>query len=140
MCCLLIIYNYLSSILQQFPLESIDPSLAIGFYCRDKSKQACVSVSFSCSLVVMFRITENDVNFSNLLGDFDDFCIRASKLADQSNGAPLFTVTQTRKLPYFVSHHDNINDNSGFPEPGSSDGVPEGESQGCAHEDDWQLL
>lgn len=99
--------SYHSTILRQFPLDSIDPSLAIGFYCRDKS-------------------------------DFDDFCIRASKLAEQSSGAPLFTVTETRKSP--VSLPDNINKNAGFPEPGSRNTFAEGESEGCSHEDEWQLL
>ncbi|KAL3528243.1 hypothetical protein ACH5RR_012899 [Cinchona calisaya] len=98
--------SYHSNILRQFPLDSVDPSLAIGFYCRDKS-------------------------------DFDDFCLRASKLANQSNGAPLFTVTETRKSHNAVRQHDNMNDSA---EPGSNDMVPEGESEGCAHEDDWQLL
>lgn len=58
--------SYHCNVTRHMPLESIDPSLAIGFYCRDKD-------------------------------DFDNFCSRASKLAEESNGAPLFTVTQSRK-------------------------------------------
>ncbi|XP_027163003.1 cysteine protease ATG4-like [Coffea eugenioides] len=101
--------SYHSNILRHIRLDSLDPSLAIGFYCRDKS-------------------------------DFDDFCVRASELANRSNGAPLFTVTQSRKSSYPSRHNDNINNNAEFPLPGSYDMVPEGEPEGCAHEDDWQLL
>ncbi|XP_023637856.1 cysteine protease ATG4b isoform X2 [Capsella rubella] len=77
------------------PLESLDPSLALGFYCPDKA-------------------------------DFDDFCIRATKLAADSNGAPLFTVTQ--------SHRTN---DCGIAE---SSTLTSTEICGEEHEDEWQLL
>lgn len=80
------------SVLRYVPLESLDPSLALGFYCRDKD-------------------------------DFDDLCLRASTLAEESKGAPLFTVTQTHSL---ISHHSSCE----FVED-------TGEEHG---EDDWQLL
>ncbi|ERN17081.1 hypothetical protein AMTR_s00044p00081180 [Amborella trichopoda] len=49
------------------PFDTIDPPLAIGFYCRD-----------------------ND--------DFKDFCTRAAEIASNSNGAPLFTVTNSKPV------------------------------------------
>lgn len=63
-----------------------------------------------------------------LTDDFDDFCIRATKLAGDSNGAPLFTVTQ--------SHRTN---DCGIAET-SSGTVISTEISGEEHEDDWQLL
>ncbi|KAF8101273.1 hypothetical protein N665_0208s0058 [Sinapis alba] len=84
--------SYHCNVLRYVPLESLDPSLALGFYCRDKC-------------------------------DFDDLCLRASKLAEESKGAPLFTVTQTHSL---VSHHS------------SCEFVEDTEEE--REEDDWQLL
>lgn len=81
------------SVLRYVPLESLDPSLALGFYCRDKA-------------------------------DFDDLCHRASTLAEESKGAPLFTVTQTHSL---VNHH-------------SSCEFVEDREEEHGEEDDWQLL
>ncbi|VVB03319.1 unnamed protein product [Arabis nemorensis] len=82
--------SYHCNVLRYVPLESLDPSLALGFYCRDKD-------------------------------DFDDFCHRALKLTEESNGAPLFTVTQT---------HSAINHNNcGY--------VDNTEDE---REDEWQLL
>lgn len=105
------ISSYHSNTVKQFPLDSIDPSLAIGFYCRDKS-------------------------------DFDDFCSRASELADKSNGAPLFTIVQTRKSSYSVNFHANVNDVGEFSHLGTSEGgLRVGESEvDSPQEDDWQLL
>ncbi|KAL7589830.1 hypothetical protein Lser_V15G37266 [Lactuca serriola] len=92
--------SYHCNVVRQIPLESIDPSLAIGFYCRDKD-------------------------------DFQDFCSRASELAAESNGAPLFTVTQTRQLakPGGTSR--------GEEEVDSFDGVDDAEGSA---QDEWQLL
>ncbi|CAF1804365.1 hypothetical protein Bca4012_028746 [Brassica carinata] len=84
--------SYHCNVLRYVPLESLDPSLALGFYCPDKA-------------------------------DFDDLCLRASTLAEESKGAPLFTVTQTHSL---ISHHSSCE----FVED-------TGEEHG---EDDWQLL
>ncbi|KAL1189572.1 Cysteine protease ATG4b [Cardamine amara subsp. amara] len=84
--------SYHCNTIRYVPLESLDPSLALGFYCRDKD-------------------------------DFDDFCNRATKLAGDSNGAPLFTVTQ--------SHRTN---DYGIAETSTE------EISGEEHEDDWQLL
>ncbi|XP_043721606.1 cysteine protease ATG4-like [Telopea speciosissima] len=104
--------SYHCSVIRQFPLDMIDPSLAIGFYCRDK-------------------------------GDFDDFCVRATKLAAESNGAPLFTVAQSVKLPKTMNPDAMVNalgDTGGtggdnfFDEENMSDSVAQ------PPEDDWQLL
>lgn len=85
--------SYHCNVLRYVPLESLDPSLALGFYCRDKC-------------------------------DFDDLCLRASKLAEESKGAPLFTVTQSHSL---VTHH-------------SSCEFVEDDTEEEREEDDWQLL
>ncbi|PRQ23227.1 putative peptidase C54 [Rosa chinensis] len=98
--------SYHCNVIRHIPLDTIDPSLAIGFYCRDKD-------------------------------DFDDFCLRASKLADESNGAPLFTVSaETHNLSKPPSQSDDdLGDNGGDQNNEDADG------DGSAHEeDDWQLL
>ncbi|KAK7340438.1 hypothetical protein VNO77_21140 [Canavalia gladiata] len=99
--------SYHCNISRHMPLDSIDPSLAIGFYCRDKD-------------------------------DFDDFCFQASKLAEESNGAPLFTVAQSRSFSKQVASNDVSGDNTGFQEDDSlgKDLV----NDTGTHEDDWQLL
>ncbi|XP_058110611.1 cysteine protease ATG4B-like isoform X2 [Magnolia sinica] len=101
--------SYHPSVVRQMPLDTIDPSLAIGFYCRGK-------------------------------GDFDDFCARASELAGQSNGAPLFTVAQSRNLLKSVHHSDE-------PVEGldsSQDTFDADKLHDCGaddtHEDEWQIL
>lgn len=99
--------SYHCDVIRHIPLDSIDPSLAIGFYCRDRD-------------------------------DFDDFCFRASKLAEESNGAPLFTVTaETHNLPKPVSHSDDVLGDSG----GVQNNEDAADEDGNAHEeDDWQFL
>ncbi|GJR56260.1 cysteine protease ATG4-like protein isoform X1 [Tanacetum coccineum] len=92
--------SYHCNVIRQIPLESIDPSLAIGFYCRDKD-------------------------------DFDDLCLRASELAAESNGAPLFTVTQTRNLSISSSSSSRAQDTDTFDVPDDAEG---------SAQDDWQLL
>lgn len=101
--------SYHCNVIRQVPLDSIDPSLAIGFYCRDRD-------------------------------DFDDFCLRASELVDQSNGAPLFTVTKTRNLPNPSSRRDMLIGSGGAHEDDSFDVVPTGNAEDSTQEDDWQLL
>ncbi|XP_071737080.1 cysteine protease ATG4-like isoform X2 [Rutidosis leptorrhynchoides] len=93
--------SYHCNVIRQIPLDSIDPSLAIGFYCRDKD-------------------------------DFDDFCSRASELAAESDGAPLFTVTQTRNSPR--SSNTNMDQETDTFEAAADD-----DAEGSA-QDDWQLL
>lgn len=72
-----------------------------------------------------------------LADDFDDFCSRASKLAEESNGAPLFTVTET------LSSRNNSNSMSktvSYDDPYEEDyheDEPAGPTEG---EDEWQLL
>ncbi|CAK9231407.1 unnamed protein product [Sphagnum troendelagicum] len=55
--------SYHCSNVRRMPLDSIDPSLAFGFYCHNRE-------------------------------EFYDLCARSSELAEQSNGAPMFTVAQ----------------------------------------------
>ncbi|XP_076924625.1 cysteine protease ATG4-like [Bidens hawaiensis] len=93
--------SYHCNVIRQIPLESIDPSLAIGFYCRDRD-------------------------------DFDDFCSRASELAAESNGAPLFTITQAR-------HSPKSSNASKSHEADSFDAADGDDAEGSA-QDDWQLL
>ncbi|CAJ2651591.1 unnamed protein product [Trifolium pratense] len=99
--------SYHCNISRHMPLDSIDPSLAIGFYCRDKD-------------------------------DFDDFCSQASKLAEESNGAPLFTVAQSRSLPMQVTSNSVSSDNTRFEEDDSL-GMNLVNDAGT-NEDDWQFL
>ncbi|MED6210582.1 Cysteine protease atg4 [Stylosanthes scabra] len=96
--------SYHSNVIRHIPLDSIDPSLAIGFYCRDKD-------------------------------DFDDFCSRASKLAEESNGAPLFTVAQSQK---FSSQATSAPGNTGFQDDDSI--AMDVANEAGNNEDDWQLL
>lgn len=95
--------SYHCNVVRHIALDSIDSSLAIGFYCRDKS-------------------------------DFDDFCVRAMKLVDQSNGAPLFTIAETRSSPRPGSLRDNPMETQDY------DLVHAGEPENSGQEDDWQLL
>ncbi|KAB2594635.1 cysteine protease ATG4-like [Pyrus ussuriensis x Pyrus communis] len=101
--------SYHCNVIRHIPLDLIDPSLAIGFYCRDRD-------------------------------DFNDFCFRASKLADESNGAPLFTVTQTHTFPRPVNHSDALGDSGAVENDDSFSVLPMSDADGSAQEDDWQLL
>ncbi|CAL5363156.1 unnamed protein product [Camellia sinensis] len=98
-------------VVRHVPLDSVDSSLAIGFYCRDKD-------------------------------DFDDFCNRASKLADESKGAPLFTVTHTRNPARAADHYDMLSDTNRNQRDESFDIVHGNNAEGGTQEDncDWQLL
>ncbi|XP_073296444.1 cysteine protease ATG4-like [Primulina huaijiensis] len=103
--------SYHCDIVRHMPLDSIDSSLAIGFYCNGKS-------------------------------DFDDFCSRASELIDQSNGAPLFTITENRLSPKSTRYQNTSTGHTS--ESREVDLVNELSSNSpeniCAQEDDWQLL
>ncbi|KAE7995822.1 hypothetical protein FH972_000589 [Carpinus fangiana] len=72
--------------------------------------------------------------------DFDDFCLRASKLADESNGAPLFTVAQKHNLSKPVSHPELLVDSDGIQKDDSFGVEPINDAEGHAHDDEWQLL
>lgn len=100
--------SFHSNVVRHIPLESIDPSLAIGFYCRDKD-------------------------------DFDDFCARASKLADESNGAPLFTVTKSRNSSKTASQCD-MTSGAGDIRADDSYDMLHPDNDGAVQEDEWQLL
>ncbi|CAL9196585.1 unnamed protein product [Musa hybrid cultivar] len=89
--------SYHCSTVRHVPLDMIDPSLAIGFYCRDKD-------------------------------DFEDFCSRASKLADKSNGAPLFTVAQNLQPAKPVPYDDLL----------AVDTFTDTDDP--VHDDEWQIL
>ncbi|KAL0378191.1 UNVERIFIED_CONTAM: Cysteine protease ATG4 [Sesamum radiatum] len=100
--------SYHCNVLRHMPLESIDSSLAIGFYCRNKS-------------------------------DFDDFCSRASELIDQSNGAPLFTVAESRSNP--ASYRSTAKDDAICTQDfDPADKLPTGGSENFTQDDEWQLL
>jgi len=101
--------SYHCSVVRQLPLSAIDPSLAIGFYCRNRD-------------------------------NFDDLCLRASVLASQSEGAPLFTVAQSLNKS---KQNDALTSEGGK----SVVTVPEElllESESMtavpSSEDDWQIL
>ncbi|KNA05567.1 hypothetical protein SOVF_189160 isoform A [Spinacia oleracea] len=101
--------SFHSNVVRHIPLESIDPSLAIGFYCRDRD-------------------------------DFDDFCSRASKLADESNGAPLFTVTHSRNAIKEASQCSMSGGGVGEIREDDSYDILHSNNDGGLQEDDWQLL
>lgn len=101
--------SYHCNVIRRIPLDSLDPSLAIGFYCRDKD-------------------------------DFDDFCSRASKLADDSSGAPLFTVAQTHSTPKPVGHSGDSTEGGIVEGNNPFSVIPMGDGDGSAGEDEWQLL
>eukprot|EP00249_Psilotum_nudum_P019197 c27138_g1_i1 orf=316-1206(-) len=74
--------SYHCSVVRNMPLNAIDPSLALGFYCRNQD-------------------------------EFYDLCDRASELARDSNGAPIFTVVKTssklgRGEGFFTVHDEEI--------------------------------
>ncbi|KAL3637868.1 hypothetical protein CASFOL_018316 [Castilleja foliolosa] len=100
--------SYHCNVVRHVPLDSIDSSLAIGFYCRDKS-------------------------------DFEDFCVRASQLIDQSNGAPLFTIAKARSSPKPPGNHSAFRGSPSESEDYDHRG-PTAEPDDCEQEDDWQLL
>ncbi|CAL9068443.1 cysteine protease ATG4B isoform X1 [Musa acuminata AAA Group] len=98
--------SYHCSTVRHLPFDMIDPSLAIGFYCRDK-------------------------------GDFEDFCSRASQLADSSNGAPLFTVVQNLQPAKPIPCHVGTDHNRGIDDTSVENFSDIG---GQVHEDEWQIL
>lgn len=100
--------SYHCSTVRDMPLDLIDPSLAIGFYCRDKD-------------------------------DFDNFCCRASELAEQANGAPLFTVVQSVQPSKQMYNQDGEPGCSGY---GISDNIDVEDLDGSGEtgEDEWQIL
>ncbi|KAL9255638.1 Cysteine protease ATG4-like protein [Drosera capensis] len=101
--------SYHCNVVHNLPLDSIDPSLAIGFYCRDKD-------------------------------DFDDFCLRASKLAEESGGAPLFTVTHCRSSPKASNQLDKATTDFNESQVDDSYDMASSANEESAQEDDWQLL
>ncbi|KAG5550133.1 hypothetical protein RHGRI_015175 [Rhododendron griersonianum] len=72
--------------------------------------------------------------------DFDDFCNRASKLADLSKGAPLFTITQARYISKASGNYEMSSDGGRIQQDGCSDVMPGNDAEDCTQEDDWQLL
>lgn len=108
--------SYHCSTVRSMDFDSIDPSLAIGFYCRDKD-------------------------------DFEDFCFRASRLAERSNGAPLFTVAKSSEYVKYkysmgsLSNRLGDDDCNGNLEENNKHGS-ENFDECKAHDgdDDWQVL
>ncbi|CAM6099824.1 unnamed protein product [Calypogeia fissa] len=98
--------SYHCSVVRRMALEAIDPSLALGFYCRDKA-------------------------------EFEDLCTRSSELAKESNGAPMFTVAQSRsrKLTSEMSFGKLRLDGQD-----STSGDTENVDVASTSEDDWQIL
>lgn len=79
--------------------------------------------------------------FPWLTDDFDDFCLRASKLADESNGAPLFTVAEKHNLSKPVSHPESSSvGTDGLQKDDSFAVASISDAEDHAHEYDWQLV
>ena len=72
--------------------------------------------------------------------DFDDFCSRASGLAAQSNGAPLFTVAQSCNSMKPALHCETSCDSAGVHDDDSFSAVPTADADNGAQEDEWQIL
>ncbi|XLR08136.1 hypothetical protein S83_036074 [Arachis hypogaea] len=102
-----LIHMKFSSVIRHIPLDSINPSLAIGFYCRVKD-------------------------------DFDDFCSRASKLAEESNGALLITIAQSWRFLLQTASNNSPGGNLGFQDDDSV--AMDVANEAGNNEDDWQLL
>lgn len=127
------------SIVRRIPLDSIDPSLALGFYCRNRGMHALIV--FCISFIIWCGLTSCALGFNALFSwyscpdavlciteEFDDLCARSSELAEQSNGAPMFTVAQNSApiKPADTSDRALVLQESHPKEPSS--------------EDDWQIL
>jgi len=66
--------------------------------------------------------------------DFDDFCSRASELAEKANGAPLFTVVQSiEPLKQMYKQDDGLGCS------GSSMGNDD-DLDGSGEAEEWQIL
>lgn len=80
-----------------------------------------------------------DLIWYNFSDDFENFCMQASKLAEQSNGAPLFTIAQSPCLPRHAHQH---NDAMSFDHQHghSIDEDAESNFEARPDEDDWQIL
>ena len=72
--------------------------------------------------------------------DFEEFCHLASKLADDSQGAPLFTVAQSHNLPKQVNHGNVLKDDSEVQDDNYCGVMPVNDAEGGAQEDEWQLI
>ena len=119
----------LCSVVRDLALDQIDPSLAIGFYCRDKGKLLFL-------LRLLGYIWVSLLWLHLYVDDFDDFCSRASELVEKANGAPLFTVVQSIEPSKQIYNQD-----VGLGCSGSSmanDDDPDG--FGKAGEEEWQIL
>jgi cysteine protease ATG4 len=100
--------SYHCSVVRRMALDAIDPSLALGFYCRDKA-------------------------------EFEDLCNRASELAKESNGAPMFTVAQTRSRSMKLTSGLSFGKLS-LDAQDSTSGDTANVDVASTSEDDWQIL
>lgn len=74
--------------------------------------------------------------------DFDDFCSRASALGDRSNGAPLFTVTQSPRSSRSIHQGalmENIDGSDDF-RVGEMFNTEDICDDSQTQEDEWQIL
>lgn len=86
--------------------------------------------NFVANLLIMKQFhlvgSTNCVNMSFVTAEFDDLCARSSELAQQSNGAPMFTVAE-KSAPPKAADTSNLDLGESVPKDPSS-------------EDDWQML
>jgi cysteine protease ATG4 len=118
-------------------LDLLDPSLAIGFYCRNKG-ELFVPPIYLGLLKVQSNLIYSILNFW-YADDFNDFCSRASELAEKANGAPLFTVVQSvQPSKQMYDQHDG----SGCSGDGVADDIDAEDLDGSGEtgEDEWQIL
>ncbi|BBM98574.1 cysteine protease ATG4 [Marchantia polymorpha subsp. ruderalis] len=100
-------HSYHCREVRRMPLDAIDPSLALGFYCKSRE-------------------------------DFDDLCTRASELATQSQGAPMFTVAQGRSRKHSTDGFNLDKLSIDVQESSTKDHV--NADTASSPEDDWQIL
>jgi hypothetical protein len=91
----------------------------------------CSLFKISCLILLSicghFKEQFYHVGSSNCVtGEFDDLCARSSELAQQSNGAPMFTVAE-KSAPPKAADSSKLDLEESVPKDPSS-------------EDDWQML
>ena len=91
--------------------------------------------SFSDAHSVIFWSSNLGFLFASFYaGDFDDFCSRATELAEKANGAPLFTVVQSIEPSKQMYKQDD-----GLGCSGSSM-ANDDDLDGSGEAEEWQIL
>ncbi|RWW27382.1 hypothetical protein BHE74_00047313 [Ensete ventricosum] len=105
---------------------------------RDDSEADCTSYHCRCVGCSKNHLA-GFIHFDllNNAGDFEDFCSRASQLADSSNGAPLFTVVRNLQPAKPIPCHVRTHHTRGIGDTSVENLSDIGDQ---VHEDEWQIL